>query len=44
MTDQSSADQAEAAQQAQAQAADNDDSSDIWGTLSTIGEIALAFI
>ena len=46
-SDQSSADQAEkdkedAAQQAQA--ADNDDSSDIWGTLSTIGEIALAFI
>ena len=42
-SDQSSADQAEAQAQ-QAQAADNDDSSDIWGTLSTIGEIALAFI
>ena len=42
-SDQSSADQAEAQAQ-QAQAADNDDSGDIWGTLSTIGEIALAFI
>ena len=44
MTDQSSADQVEAQQAQQAQAADNDDSSDMWGTLSTIGEIAVAFI
>ena len=44
MSDQADADQKQADAQAQAQAQASDNSSDVWGTLSTIGEIALAVL